>query len=81
VRRLTVIVAAGCQLCPAAICAAEEVAAEAGEEVALEVIDIDGDVVLERRWRAMIPVVLLDGREIGRYTITAGEMRAALRDA
>ncbi len=76
---VTVVVAAGCHLCPPTLAAAREAAAASG--AALTVIDIDGDPDLERRYRARIPVVLLDDREIGCYAVTAGEILQALKDS
>ncbi|MBM3679823.1 MAG: glutaredoxin family protein [Actinobacteria bacterium] len=78
-RRLELMVAAGCTLCPAAVEAARD-AVRGRADVDLQVIDIDGDLELELRHRAAIPVVLLDGVEVARYAVTAGEL-AALLDA
>lgn len=76
-RRVEVIVAAGCTLCPGAIEAAREACAGRAD-AEMVVVDIDGDVELERRWRALIPVVLVDGDEVARYAVTAGEISARL---
>lgn len=76
-RRVEVLVASGCTLCPAAVAAAEEACA-GRDGVALAIVDIDGDVALERRWRAAIPVVLVDGEEVARYAATAAEIAARL---
>ncbi len=65
--RVEVIVATGCHLCPPAIEAAR--AASAGHGVELVIVDIDGDVDLERRYRERIPVVLVDGVEVGHVVI------------
>jgi len=78
-RRLELMVAAGCTLCPAAVEAARD-AVRGRVDVDLQVIDIDGDLELELRHRAAIPVVLLDGVEVARGAVTAGEL-AALLDA
>ncbi|MGA0121684.1 MAG: glutaredoxin family protein [Gaiellales bacterium] len=76
-RRVEVLVASGCMLCPAAIAAAETACA-GRTDVTLTTTDIDGDLELERRWRAAIPVVLVDDVEVGRYVVTAGEIVAGL---
>ncbi len=76
-RRVDVLVASGCTLCPGVLAAAEEACA-GRDGVVLSVIDIDGDVALERCWRAAIPVVLVDGEEVARYAATAGEIAARL---
>lgn len=76
-RRVEVLVAAGCTLCPPAVEAVRD-AVRGRDDVDLQVIDIDGDVALELRHRATIPVVLVDGVEVARYAVTAGELAAAL---
>lgn len=75
-RTVEVIVATGCHLCPPAIEAAR--AACLGRDVELIIVDIDGDVDLERRYRALIPVVLVDGVEIGHFTIDPADLARAL---
>ncbi|MBJ7333664.1 MAG: glutaredoxin family protein [Thermoleophilia bacterium] len=75
-RRVEVIVATGCHLCPPAIEAAR--AASAGHGVELVIVDIDGDVDLERRYRELIPVVLVDGVEVGHFVIEQSAIERAL---
>lgn len=77
--RITVIVAEGCHLCPPTQAAAEEAAAALG--ATLTVVDIDGDVALERRYRARIPVVLVDDREVGSFAVTTGEILHAAQES
>ncbi len=72
-----VFIASGCQLCPAAVRAAEEAVQTHAAD--LVITDIDGDVELERTYRASIPVVVVGGREVGRYAVTAGEIIRALQ--
>lgn len=74
--RVEVIVATGCHLCPPAIEAAT--AACAGQGLELTIIDIDGDVELERRYRELIPVVLVDGFEVGHFVIEQETIEKAL---
>ena len=76
-RRVEVLVAAGCTLCPPAVEAARE-AVCGRADVDLQIIDIDGDLDLERRHRASIPVVLIDGEEVARYAVSVGELVARL---
>ncbi len=76
-RRVEVIVATGCTLCPAAL-EAVRTALQGRDDVDLQVIEIDGDLQLEFRYRSAIPVVLVDGVEVARYAITVGELRARL---
>ena len=76
-RHVEVLVAAGCTLCPPAV-EAVRAAVRGRPDVDLQVIDIDGDLDLERRHRASIPVVLLDGEEVARYAVSVGELVARL---
>ena len=74
--RVEVIMATGCHLCPPAIEAAR--AASAGNGVELVIVDIDGDVELERRYRELIPVVLVNGVEVGHFVIEQEIIEKAL---
>lgn len=74
--RVEVIMATGCHLCPPAIEAAT--AASVGRSVELVIIDIDGDVELERRYRELIPVVLVNGVEVGHFVIEQKIIEKAL---
>ena len=44
-----------------------------------EVVDIDGVVELERRYREAIPVIEVDGAELARYHLEPAVLDAALR--
>jgi glutaredoxin len=59
--RVVVYVAEGCALCERAIEVVRDVRSEI--EFELELVDIEGDPELERRYRALLPVVEIDGRE------------------
>lgn len=74
--RVEVIMATGCHLCPPAIEAAR--AASTGNGVELVIVDIDGDLELERRYRELIPVVLVNGIEVGHYVIEQKAIEQAL---
>ena len=74
--RVEVIMATGCHLCPPAIEAARAVSTENGVE--LVIVDIDGDVELERRYRELIPVVLVNGVEVGHFVIEQKTIEKAL---
>ena len=75
--RVRVLMATGCHLCPPAVAVVEAVCAAHG--IAAEVVDIDGVVELERRYREAIPVVEVDGAEIARYHVEPAVLDAALR--
>ena len=72
-------VADGCGLCAAARDAVESVCAEVG--VAYDVIGIDGDDELERRYRVSLPVLELDGVRRFEFFVDPHDLRAALTDA
>jgi hypothetical protein len=42
------------------------------------IVDIDGDVELERRYRELIPVVLVNGVEVGHFVIEQETIEKAL---
>lgn len=77
--RVRVLMATGCHLCPPAVAVVEAVCAAHG--VTAEIVDIDGVVALERRYREAIPVVEVDGVEVARYHVDAPTLEAALRRA
>lgn len=74
--RVEVIMATGCHLCQPAIEAAR--AASTGNGVELVIVDIDGDLELERRYRELIPIVLVNGVEVGHYVIGQEAIEKAL---
>jgi glutaredoxin len=73
---LTLYHAQGCHLCEGA----RRVLAQVQGEVPfqLEEIDITGDEELERRYRARIPVVLVDGEEAFTYYVHPDGLRRRL---
>jgi glutaredoxin len=75
-RRVTVYEAAGCHLCESARRVLERVRNELPFE--LEAVDITGDDDLERRYRARIPVVCVDGEEVFTYFVHPDGLRRRL---
>jgi hypothetical protein len=71
-----VYVADGCHLCGPAV---EVVRSVCGED--FELVDITDVPELERRYRAVIPLVEVDGEERFRYELTADDLRDALAAA
>ena len=67
----------GCHLCDQMKIVVEEVGQEV--EFRLEVIDISVDIELDRRYGREIPVLLVDGRFLAKYRVSAGEFLRALR--
>ena len=73
---VVVYMATGCHLCPPTVAAVHAVCLERGLEAT--VVDIDGDVELERLHRERIPVVTVDDQEVGHYLVTESDLRAVL---
>jgi hypothetical protein len=66
----------GCHLCEEALAVVAQVCDRAG--MPFEVTSVVGDPALEAQFGDLVPVVLVDGREVARYRITAAELRSAL---
>jgi glutaredoxin len=64
--------AADCSLCDEAKRVLEPAAARLGFE--LRLVDIGGDPALERRYRADLPVVEIDGRKAFKYHVPASQL-------
>jgi hypothetical protein len=47
----------------------------------IEVVDVDADPVLKRRYGLEVPVLLLDGTAVCRHRLDAGELKRLLRQA
>ena len=77
--RLTVYSRAGCHLCEEAerVLRAEQAAAGFG----LELVDIDRDPELVRRYGVRVPVVAVDGEELFEYEVPPDLLRARLGQA
>ena len=45
----------------------------------IELVDVDGDPVLQRRHGLEVPVLLLDGTVVCRHRLDAGELKRLLR--
>ncbi|HKP09457.1 MAG TPA: glutaredoxin family protein [Gaiella sp.] len=71
--RVRLYVADGCHLCGVAV---EVVRTVCGGD--FELVDITGDPDLERRYRAVIPLVEIDGEERFRFEVDEEDLRALL---
>ncbi|HEX8582252.1 MAG TPA: glutaredoxin family protein [Acidimicrobiales bacterium] len=73
---VTIYTRAGCHLCEEAerVLRAEQAAAG----FALELVDIDRDPELARRYGVRVPVVAVDGEELFEYEVPADLRRARL---
>ena len=77
-RTVTLFTKPGCHLCEAV----EQVISDARRRRPFEFVirDILKDPNLHARYRDALPVVMLDGREIARYRLSAAELDRALME-
>lgn len=68
---------AGCGLCRRA----EDLLRAHAPQAQLELVDIDGDEELVRRYGVRVPVLEVDGVEVAAYELTPREVRRAVRTA
>jgi glutaredoxin len=73
---VTLYHADGCHLCGRALEVVEALRDELGFE--LELVRIDGDAELERRYRELLPVVEIDGERAFTYVVPPGALRERL---
>ena len=76
IRRVVLYGAEGCHLCDRARATVVELRDELGFE--LEEIEIDGDPELEARYRELIPVVEIDGKQAFVYFVQPDALRRKL---
>jgi glutaredoxin len=76
--RVTLYTRVGCHLCETA--EAVLVAERAASAFLLEVVDVDTDPELDRRYGVRVPVVAVDGVEEFEYEVPPDLLRARLRD-
>jgi glutaredoxin len=65
--RITLVTRPGCHLCEVAKAALDRVTAASGEQ--WTEVSVDTDIELEREYGERLPVVLLDGKEHGYYSV------------
>ncbi len=75
--RFALLTRSGCELC-------EEMLAElqlfsAGRDVAIELVDVDGDAALKIRFGHKVPVLLLDGEPVCHGHFDVAEVERLLR--
>jgi Glutaredoxin-like domain (DUF836) len=68
----------GCELCEEMLAELERLSLRV-ELPAIEVIDVDGDTELNRRYGLNVPVLLLDGTLVCRHRLDAPELLRMLR--
>jgi glutaredoxin len=74
--RVTVYTRVGCHLCEEAERVVRE--AQADGEFRLELVDVDRDPELARRYGVRVPVVAVDGEELFEYEVPPDLLRARL---
>ncbi len=77
--RVTLYSSPACHLCDAAADVIRRVRDR--HPFDLDVVDIDGNEELEKRFRPEIPVVHVNGRFAFRYRVDADELRAGIEQA
>lgn len=74
--RITLIDRQGCHLCEEAAAVIEQVATERG--VQWTRLDVDSSPELLEKYADLVPVVLVDSRQVGQWRITPAQLNAAL---
>jgi len=78
---VTVYTREDCHLCEEAIEAIERVAADAGVEVRLDLVDVDEEPSLREEYGDRVPYVLVDGRPAFKYRVDRARLRRLLTEA
>jgi glutaredoxin len=78
-KRVVLYTARGCHLCEEALDVLRQAQVEAEVEFDVEVVRIDGDAALEKRYRAWLPVVEVDGRRAFAFEVDPGALDELLR--
>lgn len=75
-RKVELLTRAGCHLCDEARQLVERIAAETGSP--WDETDVDADPRLRAEYGDLVPVVLVDGKELGYWRIEESRLRRAL---
>jgi hypothetical protein len=75
---LTIYSRPGCHLCDELKAVVATVAAATGSPVTVREIDISSDPALEEAYGLEVPVLLMNGRKVAKYRITAAQLRRLL---
>jgi Glutaredoxin-like domain (DUF836) len=76
-RRLTIYSKPDCHLCDEMKAVVANVIV-GQTDMSVEAVDISGDPVLHDRYGLEIPVLMVDGRKVAKYRVTAAELRRML---
>jgi glutaredoxin len=74
---VTLITRVGCHLCEVAESRLRALSGELG--FAYREVDVDASPELKRAFSDKVPVIMLDGREIGHFRLDEARLRDALR--
>ena len=77
---LTIYSRPGCHLCDEMKAVLQRVAQTTTAAISIEEIDITADPALEARYGLEIPVLVIDGRKVAKYRITAEQLMRVVRD-
>jgi hypothetical protein len=75
--RVTLVDRTGCHLCDQAAVVLDRVTVRTGDQWAR--VDVDSSPELLRLYDELVPVVLVDGRQISHYTVSEEQVLRALR--
>jgi hypothetical protein len=75
---LTLYSKPGCHLCDEMKAVVDDAVRAALVPVSIEQIDISGNPDLEARYGLEIPVLLIDGRKVAKYRVTASQLQRLL---
>ena len=75
---LTIYSRPGCHLCDDMKALVRRIVDRSAEPIAIDEIDISTDPELEARYGLEIPVLLLNGRKIAKYSVTEAALTRAL---
>ncbi|HLS25906.1 MAG TPA: glutaredoxin family protein [Beutenbergiaceae bacterium] len=74
--RVQLVVREQCHLCEQARRVVQSVCASVGAD--WEELDVDADPDLRNRYGELVPVVLVDGEQVGYWQVDAGRLKSAL---
>ncbi len=78
---ITIYTRKDCSLCVAARETVERVAADAGVDIDLDMVDVDEDPDLAAEYGERVPYVFVDGHPSFKYEVDERELRLKLRSA
>ena len=68
--QLTIYSRPGCHLCDEMKAVVERVVRSVAQPLTIEQIDISTDPALEARYGVEIPVLMIDGKKVAKYSVT-----------